>query len=86
MAGFNGQEAFFLNRWKLGDFLKQKSKSIDNGCSLEDMRDFLTTNICTYAIPGLSAELCADYALLNYDMVNSTDDERVLQQIQFTSR
>lgn len=86
MAGFNGIEALWLNRWILGNFLKKRNESIDEGCSLSHMREFLATEFCTPAISDLTPELCADYGVQHYDLINCTDIERVRRYMGFTSK
>mgnify|MGYP001800430031 CR=1 FL=1 len=65
-------------------YLQAKNKSVTDGCSLSDMREILTSNVCPTYFMTQAAELCAEFIIDTYGMDGSINDtERVIQFIKF---
>ena len=85
LTGLNGKEGNLFTGTMLGGHLAQMNKSLDDGCSAEDMKPFLQM-ICSMLVTKESPELCAYFVSKEYGMEDAKDDyERAKQFAQFAS-
>ena len=74
LAGFNGMEGNLFVGGMLAGHLAQTNKSLEGGCSKEDMQSFLEM-ICGMMISEESQELCAYFINKEYK-IDGTEDDR----------
>ena len=86
MAGFNGQEGGLFMSLVLFPMLQARNESIDDGCSMEMAKDFLT-QYCIMTYTDQAAELCADYIIRLYGLDEAVDRrDRIIRLSLFTGR
>ena len=83
LTGLNGKEGNLFTGTMLGGHLAQMNKSLDDGCSAEDLKPFLQM-ICSMLVTKESPELCAYFVSKEYGIDEASNDiDRVMGFTEF---